>query len=111
MNIQSLREKQLRQNLRAIFGKSSYSDDVIEVIVNTQLGKWSDADIEAYLKLQKQEFEAMKREFGDPLPLEEQIIHNPAVYYHNEEPQKNDNIEYRIIDDIAGNTNAKNENA
>jgi hypothetical protein len=34
-------------------------------------------------------------EFGETLPLEEQIIHNPAVIYH---------------DSINGNTTSKNEN-
>jgi len=107
----SLKEKELRQRLRSVFGKSIYSDDVIEVIVNCQLNKWTDADIEAYHKARQEEFEQMKREFGETLPLEEQIIHNPAVYYHNEEPRKNDNIEYTITDASSGNANTKNETA
>jgi len=104
----SLKEKELRQRLRSVFGKSVYSDDVIEVIVNCQLNKWTQEDIEAYHKARQEEFEQMKMEFGETLPIEEQIIHNPAVYYHNEEPRKNDNIEYTIID---GNASAKNETA
>jgi len=108
MTTQSLREKELRQRLRSVFGKSVYSDNVIEVIVNCQLNKWTDADIEAYHKARQEEFEQMKMEFGETLPLEEQIIHNPAVYYHNEEPEKNENIEYTITD---GNTTTKNETA
>ena len=108
MTTQSLREKELRQRLRTVFGKSVYSDDVIEVIVNCQLNKWTQEDIDAYHKARQEEFEQMKMEFGETLPIEEQIIHNPAVYYHNEEPRKNDNIEYTIID---GNANTKSETA
>jgi hypothetical protein len=83
MNRQTLQEKELRQRLRSVFGKSIYSDDVIEVIVNCQLNKWTDADIDAYHKARQEEFEQLKMEFGDTLPLEEQIIHNPAVFYHD----------------------------
>lgn len=105
----SLREKELRQRLRSMFGNSCYSEDVIEVIVNCQLNKWSNADIEAYHKARQEEFQIMKREFGETLPLEEQIIHNPAVYYHEEDPQKNDNIEYTIEDVNTGNATVKSE--
>lgn len=90
----SLKEKELRQRLRSVFGNSIYSDDVIEVIVNCQLNKWTNEDIEAYHKARQEEYEQMKTEFGETLPIEEQIIHNPAVFYH---------------DNVNGNTTSKPE--
>ena len=79
----SLQEKKLREHLRSILGNSIYSDDVIEVIVNCQLNKWTDADIQAYHNARKAEFEKMKQEFDTVIPIEEQIIHSPAVFYHD----------------------------
>jgi hypothetical protein len=78
------REREFRQQLRAIFGNSCYSDEVIDVIANVQLGIWGDKEIEEYRQRQRELQEQIKKELtNEPIPFEEQIIHSPAVFYHD----------------------------
>ena len=78
------REREFRQQLKNIFGNSCYADDVIDVIANVQLGKWGEKEIEEYREKQRELHEQIKQEIThEPIPFEEQIIHSPAVFYHD----------------------------
>lgn len=77
----SLREKELRESLKRVFGNSSYADETIDVIVNCQLNKWGEEEMEAYRKQKKEEFEKALQQMGEPLPLEAQTYYKVGEYY------------------------------
>lgn len=79
----SLREKQLRESLKATFGNSSYADETIEVIVNCQLDKWGEEEMEAYRQQKKDEFKKALEQMGDPRPFESQTYYKVGEYYSN----------------------------
>jgi hypothetical protein len=79
----SIREKELRERLKAIFGNSSYADETIEVIVNCQLDKWGEEEMAAYRRQKKEEFEKALEQMGEPIPLEAQTYYKVGEYYSN----------------------------